>query len=111
MEELKTRIQLSADGIKILITSTEGRDVLKAWFPDAPLHPRALLTLLEGVALWSKVPLYAAFIVEPSCPPSFEEALFRGELSPELSPLVRYDFVLPRRTRIQGVGDFKELRF
>lgn len=111
MEELKTRIQLSADGIKILITSTEGRDVLKSWFTEPPQHPRALLTLLEGVALWSKVPLHAAFIVEPSCPPTLEEAVFQGGLWPELSPLVRFDFLIPKRYRLQGVGDFHELRF
>ena len=43
--------------LKLLVTSPEGDDLLKARLPVRPPHPRALLTLLEGMALWSGEPL------------------------------------------------------
>ena len=41
------------------MTSPTGHDLLKARLPVRSRHPRALLTLLEGVALCSGEPLYA----------------------------------------------------
>ena len=57
-----TRLQVEPDALKILIEDHQG-DALKARLPICPHHPRALLTLLEGVALWSGENLHAALSV------------------------------------------------
>jgi hypothetical protein len=48
-----TTLRIGDENLKLLVTSPEGDDLLKARLPHRPPHPRALLTLLEGVALWS----------------------------------------------------------
>ena len=48
--------------LKLLVTSPEGDDVIKARLPLRPPHPRALLTMLEGVALFSGEPLCAVIL-------------------------------------------------
>lgn len=40
-------------GQALLLVTSELDDVLKARLPLTPHHPRALLTLLEGLSLWS----------------------------------------------------------
>ena len=37
---------------RTVVVSSEGSDLLKAHLPNYPDHPRALLTMLEGLALW-----------------------------------------------------------
>ena len=51
-----TTLRIGGKELKLLVTSPEGDDLLKARLPIRPPHPRALLTLLEGVALWSGEP-------------------------------------------------------
>jgi hypothetical protein len=46
-----TMLRIGGKELKLLVTSPEGDDLLKARLPVRPPHPRALLTLLEGVAL------------------------------------------------------------
>ena len=46
-----------ARDLKLLVTSPEGDDLIKARLPIRPPHPRALLTMLEGIALYSGEPL------------------------------------------------------
>ena len=109
-----TRLQVEPDALKILIEDHQG-DALKARLPICPHHPRALLTLLEGVALWSGENLHAAISVGGPRVRSSVEALFGGALGPMESALVQFDFVDPperrRRRRIAGVGDFRQLYF
>jgi hypothetical protein len=54
-----TTLRIGDAELKLLVTSPQGDDLIKARLPRVPRHPRALLTLLEGVALWSGEPLYA----------------------------------------------------
>jgi len=51
-----TTLRIGAD-MKLLVTSPEGDDLVKARLPLRPPHPRALLTMLEGIALFSGEPL------------------------------------------------------
>jgi hypothetical protein len=53
-----TTIRIAAEDLKLLVTSPRGDHQIKAPLPLRPPHPRALLTLLEGVALFSGEPLY-----------------------------------------------------
>lgn len=95
---------------KLLIEGPEG-DALKARFP-IPNHPRALLTLLEGAALWTGSPLCTAISVDRRLDPMSAAALFGGEWPVE-SALVRFVYAAPRakprRGHIAGVGDFRQL--
>jgi len=51
MQDWKVVLRLSRTSALLLIAS-EGNDLLKARFDTPPNHPRALLTLLEGLSLW-----------------------------------------------------------
>jgi hypothetical protein len=58
MAQWPTTIRIGAEDLKLLVTSPRGDDQIKARLPLRPPHPRALLTLLKGVALFSGEPLY-----------------------------------------------------
>ena len=111
----KTVLQPSPSGqeLKILLRSSEGDDLLKACLPASPSHPRALLTLLEGLALWTRPPLCAVIFAPSRCPRSLDSAPFADALWPGESALVQFEFhEAPRRPpgRIAGMGDFRQLR-
>lgn len=96
---------------RLLCTSPDWGDVLKARLPLRPCHPRALLTLLEGVSLWSGSPLSVVIAAERGCPSWLESGLFGDELWPGESQLVRYELGgHDRPKRLRGLGDFRELR-
>ena len=59
MTQWPTTIRLGAEELKLLVTSPRGDDRIKARLPLRPPHPRALLSLLEAVALFSGEPLVA----------------------------------------------------
>lgn len=96
---------------KILVRCPEG-DLLKARLDTYPCHPRALLTLLEGLSLWSGEPLSVALSADERCRASLPSTLFGDELWPGESPLVRFDIVhrVRRRARLDGLRDFRGLR-
>lgn len=96
---------------QLLVSAPEG-DVLKARLDTRPCHPRALLTLLEGVSLWNGEPLSVALSAGADCRASLPSMLFGDELWPAESPLVRFDVVQPvrRRAHLAGLGDFRALR-
>lgn len=97
---------------QLLVTNPSGDEVLKAVLPVWPQHPRALLTLLEGVAMWVGHPIiaviYAGLWGEDPC----VEALCGDGLVPLESALVRLELLpLPRTQRkLHGVGDFRVIR-
>jgi hypothetical protein len=107
-----TTIRLDKE-LKLLVTSPEGDDLLKARLALRPPHPRALLTLLEGVALWSGEPLYVVISAGEHRDDWLGCETWAEELWPTESPLVRFDFAIPpprpRRT-LRGVGDFRAVR-
>ena len=112
MYRWKTAVEPTATSTKLLVTDPDGNELLKAALPPMPNHPRALLTLLEGLALWAGQPLTAAISVGPALPRRVDAALFGGDLLPCDSALVRYEVVeiLRRRRTLSGVGDFRQLR-
>jgi hypothetical protein len=107
-----TNLRIGKD-LRLLVTSPEGDDLIKARLPLRPPHPRALLTMLEGIALFSGEPLYAVISAG-----SHQDAWLGSEqwcenLWPAESPLVRFDFAIPpprARRRLRGVGDFRDVR-
>ena len=108
-----TTLRIGDDEVKLLVTSPTGDDLIKARLPRQPRHPRALLTMLEGVALWSGEPLYAV-ISAGSRPGDWLGCETWGDnLWPAESPLVQFDFTIPplrSRRRLRGIGDFRAVR-
>jgi hypothetical protein len=92
--------------LKLVVTDAEGNELLKAIFGQAPEHPRALLTLLEGAALWSGEPLRCVISAEQPVSHSLGLGVFGSEW-PEESALVRFQFVqcARRRRRIRAVAE------
>ncbi len=110
MSHWKSVVEATSRHAKLLVMDQEGHEVLKAALPSRPDHPRALLTLLEGLALWSGQPLTAAICVGARSVPPIGSVLFGADLWPIDSALVRYDVLEGRRQRLRGVGDFRSLR-
>jgi len=114
MTEWNAALKLDAEGTRVLLSDRLGHDVLKARLPLQCGHPRALLTLLEGAALYCGDRLLVVTSVDESADPGRVETVLGGHLlSPIDSALVRFDFVGPpirRRRLIRGVGDFRDLR-
>jgi hypothetical protein len=85
--------------------------VLKARLPLDPLHPRALITVLEGLALWSGHRLPVALGVSASSVSSIAALLPDGPAW--MSPLVDIQVLdHPTRSakrRLRGVGDFRDV--
>jgi hypothetical protein len=108
---LHCALHVTQDRARLLLTAAEG-DLLKARLSTTPCHPRALLTLLEGLRLWSGQPLCVALSVDDRCLRWPGAPLFGDELWPTESQLVRFDVVSRdrRRVHLTGLGDFRQLR-
>jgi len=113
MRAFRCTLRVTQHEVQLLITHPEQGDVLKARLDPRPCHPRALLTLLEGLSLWAGHSLQVALRVDERCRPWPGSTLFGDELWPAESPLVRFD-VAPlgcrRGRRLSGLGDFRALR-
>lgn len=95
----------------LLIEDETRGDLLKARLPLSPRHPRALLTLLEGAALWSGQPMRVVLSAADSSMPWIGSSLFGDELWPGESPLVSFHIAAHgSRRRLSGLGDFRALR-
>ncbi len=105
-------LKIDHRGVRLLIADELGHDVLKARLPLRCDHPRALLTLLEGVALYSGSRLSVALSVADSAGHLPASALLGGDLLPIDSALVRFEFLFQsgRIRRIRGLGDFCDVR-
>lgn len=112
MSTWKAMIEVTNPAVRCTVTDGQDNEVLKALLPSYPSHPRALLTMLEGLALWSSSPLDAVISAAPSLDRFCGEALFGGRLLPLDSALVRFTEVEPvrRRRTLPGVGDFRQVR-
>ncbi len=106
---LQATVRPLADRTQILVTE-EGQDCLRAVLPTRPLHPRALLTLFEGLTLWRAMPLDAVLVVDERSGRSPVDTLFDGALWPDELAQVRFDIRQSRRgRRLRGPGDFRAL--
>lgn len=96
--------------LKILVENSEG-DLLRARLPLGPEHPRALLTLLEGLSLWVGAPICAVISVGEREAAFSERRLFGGELWPVQSTMVQFTYAPDgqHRRRITGLGSFRAL--
>ena len=107
----KSHLRVAPTETRVLITDSMQGDLLKGRLPMDPRHPRALLTLLEGMALWQGHPLHVVLFADEACRRGIGSGLFGDELWPAESPLVRFEVALRgRRKRLEGLGDFRALR-
>jgi hypothetical protein len=97
--------------LQILVMSPEG-DVLKAKLPQRSEHPRALVTVLEGLAMWQGGQLEAVHFVDAKAPDYIDWAFPSADLGGHRSPLVDFSTRMHghAKGRIRGVGDFRQLR-
>jgi hypothetical protein len=111
MSSWKCVIRLGPEHLRMLVSEPPGSDVLKARLSNSPRHPRALLTLLEGLALWNGRPLSTVVSAEPSYVGWSTGTVFGDELWPGESPLVRFESAAQGcRSVLRGLGDFRALR-
>jgi hypothetical protein len=108
-----TTLRIGGKDLKLLVRSPDGDDLLKARLPVRPPHPRALLTLLEGVALWSGEPVLAVISAGAHREEWLASDAWGDELWPTERQLVHFDYATPpcraRRT-LAGLGDFRDVR-
>lgn len=110
MDTWKTTLQVTQRVVKLLVTASNEEELVRCRLPSLPCHPRAALTLLEGLALWSGKPLCVATFVADDCPPIwFDDSPF-GDVAGS-SALVRHELMSSRSRprRLRGVGDFRDL--
>src|SRR5579871_1965926 len=98
MAQWPTTLRLDKE-LKLLVTSPQGDDLLKARLPVRPPHPRALLTLLEGVALWSGEPVLAVISAGAHRDAWLGSEEWGDDLWPTESQLVRFDYATPTLPR------------
>ena len=88
-------------------------DVMKAILPPPPgsIHPRAMATLLEGIALWHQAPVrvvLAAAELDGWYKHGLVDDMWATVDSVHYTVEVRYPDEV--RQRIEGLGSFRDLR-
>jgi len=105
------KLAVTPNEVQLLVRSDQSGDLLKARLPAQARHPRALLTMLEGLALWSGSPLCAAISADESVQIGCALDLFGDEPWRAESPLVRFEPAARASRRVlRGMGDFRGLR-
>ncbi|MGH7899040.1 MAG: hypothetical protein ACREQQ_13880 [Candidatus Binatia bacterium] len=96
---------------KLRVTE-RGDDLMKARLPTYPGHPRALMTVCEGLALWHGMPLGVAVSADADAVDCFERIFFGGDLFEPRSPLVVLEDDRRRdgRKNLDGFGEFRRVR-
>ncbi len=110
MSLLQVRLLPRGREVLILGLGPEEDVLLKARLSARPDHPRAAITLLEGLALWSGAPLPVVVGVGGRSAGSIEALLPAGQAW--RSPLVALHPVQwprGRGRRLDGVGDFRSV--
>ncbi len=107
-----TTLRIERD-VRLLVRNPQGDDLIKARLPLRPAHPRALVTMLEGVALFGGTPLRAVISAGGCRDGELEFEQWCDDLWPAESPLVHFEFALPARSasrRTRGVADGRDVR-
>jgi hypothetical protein len=94
------RVRLRPVRLELVVTDLE-RDLLRASLPTPQLHPRALVTVLEGLALWQGAVLRTAVVADERADWSglFGLGLGGSSLEDPRSPLIDVHEVSPARRR------------
>lgn len=101
---------------KILAMRGPSGTIMKAHLSLRPSSPRAVIAMLEALALWEG-PVRAALVVDDASTPSSSTSLYRDTFSVfgEQTPLYHLEWVRRsaaarrRRDRLTGMGSFVDL--
>ena len=85
MSPWNAAVHLTYEETLLLVTDLEGNELLKARLPAAR-HPRALLAVLEGLALWSGKPIRGALTAVELASVSFHGNPYGVDLWPLEKP-------------------------
>lgn len=112
MPPFNAMLSVDKRGARLLVTDAFGHDIVKARLPLPSDHPRALLTLLEGLALYAGNRLCVATSVAADADPMRSCGPLGQGLYPLDSALVRFEFIelAPRPRRLRGMGSFHDVR-
>jgi len=101
------QIRVSAQWIRLTIKELSGEEVLRARFGRRPVHRRALLDLLESVAMWRGAPLSAVLSVVGWVRPLCDSASWADEVVLGPSALVRVHYAVhgSRQLRLGDTPD------
>ena len=116
MNELWAMIETKRSGPRLIVTNQGKEPLLKARMRQPPQHPRALTTLLEGVALWEGAPIRAALVA--GARDSYDISRYHDCFAePGTSPLFTLAVVPTlaearehHRDSLRGMGKFDDLR-
>lgn len=112
MQRLNAILRVDSSGTRVLVTDGYGHDLVKARLPLHSEHPRALLTLLEGLALYCGHRLHVAVSVAADVTKMPWSEPLGEQRYPLDSALVRFEFIelAARPRRLRGMGRFDKLR-
>jgi hypothetical protein len=114
MSDIWMGISPEPHATRVLAMAGPSETILKARLSPSPMHPRAMATLIEAVALWQGARVRAALCAAGSGEAS-DSSIFREAFTDFGSALYTLDWVpaLDRRRRhrdVSGVGSFADLR-
>jgi len=101
---------------RVLATAGPAQTLLKARLAADPWHQRALPSLLEALAFWQKQPVHAVLVADAPGSTSDTGPFDDLAAAHARTPLYTLDWAegrrrAPRRSeRVDGVGDFRDLR-
>jgi len=101
MNRWRAFVRVSRKQVTARVLDPQDDEVLRARLPRYSDHPRALLTWLEGLALWSGAPLFAVVAADNTALECVQD-LLGGVRYPADSALVRIEVEVPgRRLRLR----------
>jgi hypothetical protein len=113
MESIWMGIAPGSDTTRVIAMAGPSETILKAQLAKDPLHPRALATLLEAVALWQGQPVRAALCADAgglSCDSNICREAFVEDGGALFSLVwVPAGAHRQRRHRLHGLGNFQDL--
>jgi hypothetical protein len=116
MESIWMGIAPSASCTRVLAMAGPHDTILKARLSRSPSHPRAMVSLIEAIALWQGLPVRAALCADARHDGS-DTSLFRETFSDAGGLLYTLCWIpAPERGRrggrhdITGMGEFADLR-
>jgi hypothetical protein len=114
MRPLWVAIDSKSDETRVLVTAGPRETVLKARLSPTPQHPRAVVALLEALAMWEGTMARAVVVVDDR-DGSSATRLKLGDMADLFGePLYQLQFVpghkRHHRDRVDGFGPFHDLR-
>jgi len=114
MRPLWVAIDSRSDETRILATAGPRETLLKARLSSSPQHPRAVLALLEALAMWEGATARAVVVVDDRDGSSAARLKLDWMADLHGEPLYQLQFVAGHkrrhRDRLDGFGPFHDLR-